>query len=220
MDERIHQTTNPQGGTTMPHLMHHLKGAYLGVAALLLSAHFAWAAEYAIDPAHSQVLFKIKHLGISTVTGSFEKLSGQFSFDPQDLKSSRALATIEAASINTGVEQRDAHLRSPDYFDVEKFPQIAFASKEIIPTDASTFQVLGDLTLRGVTRPVVLEAKLGGILDADPWGNARADFKASATLNRKDFGLAVETGDLILGEQIQILLEVEGILNKQQVTAE
>ncbi len=200
----------------MRHLMNHLKRGYLTAAVLALSTSLSQAAEYTIDPAHSQVVFKIKHLGISTVTGSFEKLSGAFTFDPQDIKGSRASATIEAASISTGVEQRDAHLRSPDFFDVEKFPQLTFASKEITAIDGNTFQVHADLTLHGVTRPVVLEAELGGVLAQDPWGNARAAFTASTTLNRKDFGLAVETGDLILGEKLQILLEIEGILNNQE----
>ncbi|MBI2502866.1 MAG: YceI family protein [Candidatus Latescibacteria bacterium] len=199
--------------------MNHLKRTYLIAAALFLSTNLSWAAEYTLDPAHSQVVFKIKHLGISTVTGSFEKLSGAFAFDPQNIKGSRASTTIEATSISTGVEKRDAHLRSPDFLDVEKFPQLTFASKEITAIDGNTFQVHGDLTMHGVTRPVVLEAELGGVLAEDPWGNARAAFTASTTLNRKDFGLAVETGDLILGEEVQILLEIEGILN-EKVTAE
>lgn len=198
----------------MNYRMNHLKRTYLIAAALFLSTNLSWAAEYTLDPAHSQVVFKIKHLGISTVTGSFEKLSGSFAFDPQNIKGARASATIEAASINSGVEQRDAHLRSPEFFDVEKFPQLTFASREVTAIDGDTFQVHGDLMLHGVIQPVVLEAELGGVLAQDPWGNARAAFTASTTLNRKDFGLALETSDLLLGEEVQILLEIEGIRNE------
>jgi polyisoprenoid-binding protein YceI len=199
----------------MKYLANPLKSALLIAAFFFLSTGLSGAAEYAIDPAHSQVLFKIKHLGISTVTGTFEKLSGTIAFDPQNLKGTRAVATIEAASVNTGVEKRDEHLRSPDYFHVEKFPQITFVAKEITAINGNAFQVHGDLTLHGVTRPVILAAELGGLLAEDPWGQARVAFSASTTLNRKEFGLAVETGDLILGEHVQILIEVEGILNKE-----
>lgn len=201
----------------MKYQMNHPERAYLAAAFLALSTGLSGAAEYTIDPAHSQAVFKVKHMTISTVTGNFDTLSGSFAFDSQNIKASKAAATIAAASINTGVDKRDAHLKSADFFDVEKFPQITFASKEITGVKDTGFKVAGDLTLHGVTRPVVLDVELGGMAK-DPWGNERVAFTASTAINRKDFGLtysqALETGGLLVGEEVQILLEVEGVLKK------
>lgn len=184
----------------------------LSLAFLLIGS--GWAAEYQIDPQHSQVIFKIKHLGISTVTGRFEKLSGAFEFDAKSPKAAKAQTVIEATSINTDVPKRDEHLRGADFFNVEKFPKITFVSKGITPVKNGAFTVNGDLTMHGVTRPVVLNAELGGIIK-DPWGNERAAFTATTTVNRKDFGLtwnkAMETGGLLVGEEVKIFLEVEGV---------
>ncbi|MBI1745460.1 MAG: YceI family protein [Acidobacteria bacterium] len=175
---------------------------------------FSWAAEYTIDPDHSQVIFKVKHLGISTVTGRFEKLSGAFEFDPQNPAGAKARASIETASINTAIAKRDTHLRSADFFEAGKFPAITFMSKAIKSTKDGKFIMSGDLTMHGVTRSVELQVELGGVIK-DPWGNQRAAFTGSTTINRKDFGLtwnkAMETGGLVVGEEVKISLEVEGV---------
>ena len=201
----------------MQYLTNHLKRAHLIAAILFLSTGFSWAAEYTIDPTHSNAIFKVKHLGISTVTGKFDTFSGSFEFDQQHVGIAKAAAAIATASINTGVEKRDEHLRSADFFDAAKFPQISFVSKEITDVQGNTFKVHGDLTMHSITQPVVLDATLGGVVK-DPWGNERAAFTASTALNRKEFGLtyaqALETGGLLVGEEVQILLEIEGILKK------
>ena len=183
------------------------------IGATLLYAS-AFAADYTIDPSHSQVLFKIKHLGISTVTGRFETFEGTFSYDSAKLADSKASVTIAADSINTNSEKRDAHLKSPDFFDVATFPQLTFVAKSTEAVDATHFLVNGDLTIHGVTKPVVLDAELGGTVK-DPWGMERAAFTASTKINRKDFGLtwnkALETGGFVVGDEVKIELEVEGI---------
>ena len=174
-------------------------------------------AEYVIDPDHSKVMFKVKHLGISSVTGRFEKFSGTIDFDPQDLRALKATATMETASINTDVVKRDDHLRSADFFDVKKFPYLSFVGREVREVQKDRFKIAGDLTIRGVTRPVVLDAEFGGVAK-DPWGNSRAAFTAMTVIDRKDFGLTwnklLESGGLLVGEDVRILLEIECIQKK------
>ncbi len=172
---------------------------------------------YKIDASHSEATFKVRHLGISWVTGRFDKLSGEFVYNPEALAESKVMAAIEASSVDTDVQQRDDHLRSPDFFDVAQFPEIRFESREIRPGSDGKFQIAGDLTIHGVTRPVVLDAELGGTVK-DPWGNQRAAFSASTEINRKDFGLtwnkALEAGGLLVGEDIKIEISVEGVRAK------
>lgn len=193
--------------------MFPFKRMVLALGAVLIPA-FSWAAQYSIDPAHSAVVFKVKHLSISTVTGRFEKFSGTFDFDGQNIKTGKAEAVITAASINTDVSKRDDHLRSADFFDAEKYPELKFVSKGIKDVKKNKFKVLGDLTMHGVTKPVVLDAEFGGEVK-DPWGNMRAGFNATTKINRKDFGLtynkALEAGGLLVGEEVSIILEIEGI---------
>lgn len=177
------------------------------------------AADYTIDAGHSGVMFKVRHLAISSVTGRFEKFSGSFSYDPKNVKASKAEALIEAASINTDQSKRDDHLRNADFFDVEKFPELKFVSKSVKNAKKDRFDIVGDLTLHGVTKSVVLNAEFGGATK-DPWGNNRIGFTASTTINRKDFGLtyhkALETGGLVVGEEVKITLEIEGIQKKEE----
>src|SRR2546426_12165787 len=146
------------------------------------------ALDYTSDPDHSNILFKVKHLGVSTVTGRFEKFTATFDFDPQALKLASVQATIEAASLSTNVAKRDDHLRSADFLDVAKYPTITFASREVTSIKDSKFKLTGDLSLHGVTHPVVLDGSFGGAVK-DPWGNERAAFTATTTIHRKDFGL-------------------------------
>ncbi len=182
----------------------------LGLALLLTS--LAGAAEYTIDPVHSKILFKVKHLGISTVTGRFDKFSGTYEYDPKNTKAAKATATIEAASVNSDVEKRDNHLRSADFLDVQKFPKLTFTSKGIKSVGKGKFKLFGDLTIHGVTKPVVLDTDFGGV--AAMGDSERSAFTASATINRRDFGLvyskALESGGLVVGNEVRITLEIEG----------
>jgi polyisoprenoid-binding protein YceI len=185
--------------------------AVLCLAPLL--AGVALADTYNIDTTHTQVLFKVKHLGISTVTGNFGTFSGSFDFDPESLEAGGASVTIDVASIDTGVEDRDTHLRSPDFFEVEKHPEITFKSTKVQNVKDNTFELVGNLTIRGVTKPVTLEVEVGGTA-TDPWGNEKAAFTAETKINRQEFGLTwsklLETGGLVVGNEVRILLEVEG----------
>jgi len=157
-----------------------------------------YAAEYKIDEAHTAVTFKIKHMGISHTSGTFENVSGSFSFDPSEPTKASANATILTKSINTGIKQRDEHLRSAEFLDVEKYPQMTFKTQSMQSTGPNSFDIKGTLTLHGVSKPVVLKANYEGSVK-DPFGNERAGFTASTKINRKDFGLnfhqTLETGD-------------------------
>ncbi|MCC6443367.1 MAG: YceI family protein [Armatimonadetes bacterium] len=189
----------------------------LAVLALLSLVSLAYAEEFEIDPNHSSVIFKVKHLGISTVTGRFEKFSGSFSYNPKNVKASKGTVTIDAASINTNVGRRDDHLRSADFFDVEKHPEIKFVSRKVYDLKKGKFRVLGDLTLHGVTRPATLDVETGGMIK-DPQGGLRAAFTATTAINRKDYGLTwnrvIEAGKLTVGEQVRIILEIEAAQKK------
>ncbi len=180
----------------------------------LTAVSSAFAETYKIDPDHSTAAFKIKHLAISTVPGRFTDLSGTVEFDPKNIAAAKAEAKINVSSINTEQKKRDEHLRSEDFFYVTKFPEMTFVSKEIKDITSDSFKVVGELTIRGVTKPVVLDVKYQGAAK-DPWGNERAAFSASTKINRKDFGLTwnkvLETGALVVGEEATIDIEIEGI---------
>jgi len=174
----------------------------------------AQAAEYTIDTEHSKVIFTVTHLGISKVSGEFQKFSGSFDFDAANIEASTTNASIDASSINTSVVKRDEHLKSPDFLDAVQFPEITFASKKITPVSEKEFKVGGDLTIHGVTQPVELNVKLGGTVK-DPWGNERAAFTASTVIDRRQFGVVwnktLETGGLVVSNDVEIKLEIEGI---------
>jgi polyisoprenoid-binding protein YceI len=167
-----------------------------------------------IDPSHSGVHFTVRHMVITKVRGAFERWQGTVDFDEQDPASSKVSVRIDAASINTREEKRDAHLRSPDFFDVASHPALTFESTKVEKLDDGAYRVSGDLTIRGVTKPVALEAEYLGS-GKDPWGNERIGFQARTTINRKDFGLtwnqALETGGLLVGEKIEIALDVQAV---------
>jgi polyisoprenoid-binding protein YceI len=189
----------------------------LAVLSLMLSAvgaNTAGAAEYAIDTSHSSVNFQIKHLAISKVNGSFNDFKGSFTFDPANPGAMRASAVIQAASVDTGNEKRDDHLRNPDFFDVTKFPTLEFETTGVKMSSADEGQVTGNLTIMGQARPVTLDLEIHGIAQ-DPWGNERAAATLSGKINRKDWGLtynsALETGGLLIGEEVKITLEIQGI---------
>ncbi len=167
---------------------------------------------WAIDPAHTDVGFAVKHLMISTVRGRFAGVRGTIQLDESDLAGSSVEVEIDAASIDTRQEQRDAHLRSADFFDVEKFPHITFRSRAVDSLGAGRFKVTGDLTIHGVTREVVLDATDEG-RGVDPWGNQKAAFTAETKIDRRDHGLgwnqALETGGVLVANEIRIRLDVQ-----------
>ena len=166
-----------------------------------------------IDPAHSMAEFKVKHMMIANVKGQFSKVSGSLFLDESDLANSRVEASIEAASIHTRDEQRDTHLRSADFFDVEKFPTLHFKSQSISIVRDGELAVEGDLTIHGVTHKVRFAVEGPTPPAKDPWGNTRVAISATTKINRKDFGLtwnaALETGGILVGDEVTITLDVE-----------
>ncbi len=180
---------------------------------LWVSAPAAWAATYTIDPDHSTASFKIRHL-FSKVEGLFRTFEGTVEYEPGHPEQWKTQATIQTASIDTRVEQRDKHLRSTDFFDAEQYPTITFRSTEVTDATPTNAKLHGLLTIHGVEKPVVLDLTLRGV-GKDPWGNVRAGFTATTMINRKEFGLTwnqtLETGQLLVGEEVEITLEIEGI---------
>ncbi len=167
---------------------------------------------WSFDLVHSSVNFTVRHMVVSKVRGRFTKWDGALVMDEQQPAAGRVDVVIDAASIDTGVEQRDGHLKSPDFFDVARFPTIAFKSTKVEPAGAGALKVAGELTMHGVTRPVVLDVEYAGSAK-DPWGGVRAGFSARASLDRKDFGLTynqlLETGGVLVGETVEISIEAE-----------
>ncbi|MBW3571043.1 MAG: YceI family protein [Gemmatimonadetes bacterium] len=169
---------------------------------------------WTIDPAHTAVEFSLKHLMISTVRGRFGDVSGTIVLDEANPEASTVTAEIDVTSIDTRQEQRDAHLRSADFFDAEKYPVLTFNSTRVESLGGGRYKVVGDLTIRGVTREVVLQATDEG-RGGDPWGGRRAAFSATTSIDRSDFGLtwnqALETGGVLVGNEIRISLEVQAV---------
>ncbi len=166
-----------------------------------------------IDVGHSAIHFWVRHMVISKVHGRFARWSGAIQLDPHDLTRSSVEVAIDTASIDTQVADRDAHLRSADFLDAAKYPQLTFRSKRIEKAGAG-YRVVGDLTLHGVMREVTLDAEFAGT-GKDPWGNERAGFSAKTSLDRRDFGLvwnaALETGGVLVGEKVEIAIELEAV---------
>src|SRR5215470_8771115 len=166
-----------------------------------------------IDPAHSVAEFKVKHMMISNVRGQFSKLSGTLSLDESGHHNSRVEVSAEAASIHTSDDQRDAHLKSADFLDVEKFPTLSFKSSVVRILNDGELSVEGDLTIHGVTRKVNFAVEGPTPPSKDPWGNTRIAVSASTKINRKDFGLmwnaALEAGGILVGEEVTITLETQ-----------
>jgi polyisoprenoid-binding protein YceI len=176
------------------------------------------SALWNIDTTHSGIHFSVRHMVIAKVRGSFRTYGGTVSLDEQDITASSVSIHIETASIDTGVEQRDNHLRSADFFDVEKFPAITFQSTKVERSSGNGLRVTGNLTIRDVTREVELEAEQLGI-GKDPWGNVKAAFEAKTSVDRRDFGLkwnqALETGGVLVGEKVEISLEIQAVKAQQ-----
>lgn len=171
-------------------------------------------ATWVIDPSHSLVEFSVKHMMIATVKGRFSKFEGSFTADVTDLTTAQFAATIDAASVDTRDEQRDGHLRSADFFNVEEYPTLTFKSTRIERVSGDDYKLTGDLTIRGITKEVTLDATFEGT-GKDPWGNERAGISAETKVNRKDFGLvwnvALETGGILVGEQVKISIQAQAV---------
>lgn len=167
-----------------------------------------------LDTVHSGINFSVRHMVVSKVRGRFTKFSGNVELDENDLARSVVEATIDASSVDTGTAQRDEHLRSADFFDVEHFPQIRFRSTGIEKLGGERYRLTGELTIRDVSREIALDVEYGG-RGKDPWGNERVGFTAKTALDRKDFGLkwnqTLETGGVLVSDRVEIELELQAV---------
>jgi len=169
-----------------------------------------------IDPSHSRVQFKVKHLMISNVLGSFKEFEGKASMVENDFSSAIVNFSISAASIDTEAADRDTHLKSVDFFDVENYPKIEFAGKGMTQKDEDNYELKGNLTIKGISKPVTLVVEFGGLM-TDPWGNKKAGFSVTGEINRKDWGMvwnaALETGGVLVSDKVKILCDVEFLIS-------
>ncbi|GAC1541553.1 MAG: YceI family protein [Myxococcales bacterium] len=175
------------------------------------------AETWNIDTAHSQITFTVRHMVFAKVRGRFGKWTGALQLDPRQLGTSQVEVKIDAASIDTSEAQRDAHLKSPDFLDVARFPELTFKSRRVELQGKDKARITGDLSLHGVTREVALEAEVSG-RGKDPWGNERIGFSATTAVDRTDFGLkwnqALEAGGLLVGTKIDIEIELQTLQQK------
>jgi polyisoprenoid-binding protein YceI len=187
----------------------------IGFSLALLAA--AQTSTWTIDPNHSTAQFTVRHLGISNVSGGFTKVSGTVVLNDKDITQSEVNATIDVNSVDTRVADRDKDLRSPNFFDAEKYPTIEFKSKRIV-NNGGKLQLVGDLTLHGTTREVTLDVDGPTPELSDPWGNLRRGFSATTTINRKDFGVVwnntLKTGEAVVGDNVKIQIDVELVKKK------
>jgi polyisoprenoid-binding protein YceI len=190
----------------------NLKSAAL-VLALAPGFAFAATSNWKIDSAHSSADFSVKHLVISDVTGNFGKVEGTVTLDEKNLAKSSIDATIDASTIDTREPKRDAHLKSPDFFDVAQYPTITFKSTKVAKAGADKFKVTGDLTMHGVTKPVVLDVTSSSQTIKDPYGNTKRGAKATTVVNRRDFGLKwdnrMQDGNAVVGDKVTVTLNLE-----------
>jgi polyisoprenoid-binding protein YceI len=191
----------------------------LALTILMLPA-LASASNWNIDPEHSSIMFQVSHLGLVDVKGSFLKYQGSVTLDEKNIAKSSVTVTIDAASVDTGVEKRNEHLKTNDFFDVAKYPTITFTSKKVAQAGKGKLKVTGDLTIYGVTKEVVLDVTGPSKELKDPWGNSRRGVSATTTINRKDFGLTynkiLDNGVSLIGNKVVINLEMELIKVKDQ----
>jgi len=169
---------------------------------------------FVVDPAHSKVQFSVRHMMITQVPGQFRTFSGFIELDEKDLTRSKAQGTIEVKSIDTNNEKRDAHLRSPDFFDADRYPQISFRTTRIIPLGDNRYKVFGELTIKNVTKEVELEVEYYGKI-VDPMKKERIGFHAEGKINRKEFNILwdkrMDNGGLVVGDEVKIILDIEAI---------
>ena len=194
---------------------------WLALAALVATAPHALAADppatFTVDPAHTSVTFRVRHL-LTKVEGTFRSVSGAVTGDPKDPAHASVEFSIEAASIDTRNDQRDDHLRSSDFFDVEKYPEITFKSTKIAPKGGELYDVTGQFAMHGVTKEITVPVTFAGTIK-DPWGNTRAGFSAALTLNRKDYGInwnkTLDQGGLLLGDDVEISIDIQAVNKKK-----
>jgi polyisoprenoid-binding protein YceI len=183
--------------------------------ALVVAVAPAAADVWQIDPAHSSAQFSVTHLMISTVRGEFGKMSGTIEYDGKDASSIQVDATIDATSINTHDEKRDGHLKSPDFFDVAKYPTLTFKSKKVVPGTGGAFQLVGDLTMHGVTKEVTLDATAPSKVIKGMRGESRVAASATTKINRQDFGVKwnapLEGGGVVVSDNVAITIEIEAM---------
>ena len=169
---------------------------------------------WTLDPSHSSIEFAVRHMMIAKVRGAFARFRGELSLDPQDLTASKVSAEIEVASISTGDDKRDAHLRSGDFFDAEQHPTLRFESGRVTAKGDRRYLLEGQLTIRGATRPVTFEVEVEGPAK-DPWGNQRLGFSLRGAVDREDFGLtwnqALEAGGVLVGKKVEISAEIQAV---------
>ena len=186
----------------------------LACLALAIPA-IAGAATYQLDPVHSSIQFKIRHLTVSNVTGTFNKFKGAASIEGEDLATLKVEVTIDAASIDTGHQKRDEHLRTPDFLDVAKYPTITFVSKKVMKGDPGKLKITGDLTIHGVTREITVDLEGPTSEVKDPWGGFRRGATATARIDRRDFGItwntALDSGGMLVGNEVTIYVDVEWV---------
>ncbi len=193
------------------------KGPALALIALLFAAGFAFSADtYQVDPNHTTVQFSAKHLLISTVTGKFKEFSGTIVYDDKDITKSSVVGTIKSTSLDTGVADRDNDLRSANFFEVEKYPEIAFRSTKVEKSDDG-LMVTGMLTLKDATKEVKFPATVNGPIK-DPWGNSRLGFSFGFEINRLDYGISwnktMDNGGLVVSKEIKIQIDGEAVVKK------
>lgn len=185
----------------------------ISLASAILSATL-FAVDFELDKSHSAVGFSVKHLMVSNVKGKFNNFDGNFSFDAKTKKLSSLAGAADAASIDTDNQKRDDHLKSPDFFEATKFPKLTFEMTKFTPLKGEKAKIAGNLTIKGVTKPVVFDAEISKIVQ-DPWGGSRMGISMSSKINRKDFGLnwnkALETGGFVVGDEVKMNVELEGI---------
>jgi polyisoprenoid-binding protein YceI len=171
--------------------------------------------KWELDPAHSSLEFAVRHMVVSTVKGTFSSFTAEPFIDPNDLLKSHGTITVDVASLDTREPRRDAHLRSADFFDVERFPQMVYSAKRVELGERGRYRILGELTIRDITREVELDAEVSGPV-ADPFGGTRIGVSAEARINRHDFGLdwnvVTEAGGLLVGDDVRITAEAEFVL--------
>jgi len=169
-----------------------------------------------IDSAHTKIQFKVKHLMISNVMGSFKEFEGKASMIENDFSTTKVNVTIKTASIDTEAPDRDAHLKSPDFFDADKYPEIVFEGSGMTLKDEDNYELKGNLTIKNVTKPITLSVEYGGLMN-DPWGNKKAGFSVTGEINRKDWGMewnaALEAGGVLVGDKVKILCDVEFLIS-------
>lgn len=194
-----------------------LKRPFFAAVALIIFVSPALAQTWQIDKAHSSVGFTVKHLVISKVKGYFHDYDAVIDFDGKNLDKASVKATVQMASVDTDNDRRDSHLRSADFFDVEKYPTMTFVSKKIIPGDGNNFTMIGDLTIRDKTHEVTFDGQLNGVI-TDPRGNTRAGLSATTTINRQDYGVAwankLQDGSLVASNNVDIEIDIEMIEEK------